>query len=241
VRCLEAAVGCRNLPVGVAHPGAISPSTGLLKNSNSTCLNSRPFKQDPEAVLGHEVYLANDADCLAVSEARDGAAAGAANVFAVIRRMGSQPAALDPAGMGGDPRRRVLVRTPWLHRDLAVWRRPRARSRMCDCRASLRRSRRAARRGRGGACRCDAIPLRGPPRACAGARDQPARSGCDCTGRRRVQDGAPVPHGAGPVGSGCSRIPSTPSSCRHCTATPAACGAPRFCVPESSADTTVEY
>jgi hypothetical protein len=84
VRCLEATVGCRNLPVGVAHPGAISPSTGLLKNSNSTCLNSRPFKQDPEAVLGHEVYLANDADCLAASEARGGAAAGAANVFAVI-------------------------------------------------------------------------------------------------------------------------------------------------------------
>jgi fructokinase len=84
VRCLEAAVGCQNLPVGVGHPGAISPSTGLLKNSNSTCLNGRPFKQDLEAVLGHEVYLANDADCLAVSEARDGAAAGAASVFAVI-------------------------------------------------------------------------------------------------------------------------------------------------------------
>ncbi|MGH8566411.1 MAG: ROK family protein [Gammaproteobacteria bacterium] len=84
VQCLEAAVGCQNLPVGVGHPGAISPSTGLLKNSNSTCLNGRPFKEDLEAVLGHEVYLANDADCLAVSEAQDGAAAGAANVFAVI-------------------------------------------------------------------------------------------------------------------------------------------------------------
>ena len=84
VRRLEAAVGCQNLPVGVGHPGAISPSTGLLKNSNSACLNGRPFQQDLEAVLGHRVYLANDADCLAVSEARDGAAAGAANVFAVI-------------------------------------------------------------------------------------------------------------------------------------------------------------
>ena len=134
VQRLEAAVGCQNLPVGVGHPGAISPSTGLLKNSNSTCLNARPFKEDLEAVLGHEVYLANDADCLAVSEARDGAAAGAANVFAVIlgtgvgggiaiggrllrgpqchrRRVGSQPTALDAAGMGGAPRRRVLVRT----------------------------------------------------------------------------------------------------------------------------------
>ncbi|MGH8565941.1 MAG: ROK family protein [Gammaproteobacteria bacterium] len=84
VQCLETAAGCQNLPVGVGHPGAISPSTGLLKNSNSTCLNGRPFKQDLEAVLGRGVYLANDADCLAVSEARDGAAAGAANVFAVI-------------------------------------------------------------------------------------------------------------------------------------------------------------
>jgi fructokinase len=84
VRRLEAAVGYQNLPVGVGHPGAISPATGLLKNSNSTCLNGRPFKQDLEVVLKREVYLANDADCLAVSEARDGAAAGAANVFSVI-------------------------------------------------------------------------------------------------------------------------------------------------------------
>ncbi len=84
VRRLEAAVGCQNLPVGIGHPGAISPATGLVKNANSTCLNGLPFKQDIEAALGREVYLANDADCLVVSEARDGAAAGAANVFAVI-------------------------------------------------------------------------------------------------------------------------------------------------------------
>jgi fructokinase len=84
VRRLEAAVGCETRPVGVGHPGAISPATGLLKNANSTCLNGRPFKQDLEAALGRELFLANDADCLAVSEARDGAAAGAANVFAVI-------------------------------------------------------------------------------------------------------------------------------------------------------------
>ena len=84
VRRLEASVRRQYLPVGVGHPGAISPSTGLLNNSNSTCLNGRPFQQDLEAVLGHEVYLANDADCLAMSEARDGAAAGAANVFAAI-------------------------------------------------------------------------------------------------------------------------------------------------------------
>ena len=70
VRRLEASVRRQYLPVGVGHPGAISPSIRLLNNSNSTCLNGRPFQQDLEAVLGHEVYLANDADCLAMSEAR---------------------------------------------------------------------------------------------------------------------------------------------------------------------------
>ncbi len=44
VRRLETAVGRQDLPVDVGHPGAISPSTGLLKNSNSTCLNGRPFQ-----------------------------------------------------------------------------------------------------------------------------------------------------------------------------------------------------
>jgi len=85
VSALERDVGAVGLPVGIGHPGAISPFTGLIKNANSTCLNDRPLKTDLEAALGRPLRLANDADCLALSEAQaDGAAAGAACVFAVI-------------------------------------------------------------------------------------------------------------------------------------------------------------
>lgn len=68
--------------VGLATPGAVW--RGLMKNCNSTCLNGRPFKADLERALGREVKLANDADCLVLSESMDGAAAGFATVFGVI-------------------------------------------------------------------------------------------------------------------------------------------------------------
>ena len=71
-------------PVGIGTPGALSPASGLLRNSNSTCLNGRPLLQDLERTLGRPVRLANDADCFALSEACDGAAAGARSVFGVI-------------------------------------------------------------------------------------------------------------------------------------------------------------
>lgn len=70
--------------IGIGTPGALSPSTGLMRNSNSTCLNQQPVKIDLERVLGREVRLANDANCFALSEATDGAGAGAACVFGVI-------------------------------------------------------------------------------------------------------------------------------------------------------------
>ncbi len=70
--------------VGIGIPGAISPATGLVKNANSTCLIGHPFDRDLAAALGRPVRLANDADCFALSEAVDGAAAGAATVFGVI-------------------------------------------------------------------------------------------------------------------------------------------------------------
>jgi predicted NBD/HSP70 family sugar kinase len=79
----EARLGARGT-VGVGHPGAISPASGLVKNANSTWLNGRPLHTDLAARLGREVVLANDANCLALSEATDGAAAGARIVFAVI-------------------------------------------------------------------------------------------------------------------------------------------------------------
>ncbi len=83
VRALEARVGIR-CTVGIAHPGAVSPATGLIKNANSTRLNDRPMKQDLERLLAREVRMQNDANCFAVSEASDGAAAGCAIVFGVI-------------------------------------------------------------------------------------------------------------------------------------------------------------
>jgi predicted NBD/HSP70 family sugar kinase len=70
--------------VGVGIPGAISPATGLIKNSNSLCLLGRALDKDLSAVLKRPVRLANDADCFALSEATDGAGAGARSVFGVI-------------------------------------------------------------------------------------------------------------------------------------------------------------
>jgi fructokinase len=70
--------------VGIGMPGALSRVTGLVKNSNSTCLNGKPFKQDVEKALGREVRIANDANCFALSEAVDGAGKGEKVVFGVI-------------------------------------------------------------------------------------------------------------------------------------------------------------
>jgi len=70
--------------VGIGTPGAVSRVTGRLKNSNSTCLNGKPLPDDLQSLLGRPVRLANDADCFALSEAQDGAAAGAGVVFGVI-------------------------------------------------------------------------------------------------------------------------------------------------------------
>jgi fructokinase len=83
VRRLEAETG-RTATVGAGIPGSISRITGLVKNSNSTWLNGRPLDRDLTAALGREVRIANDANCLAVSEATDGAAAGKHVVFGVI-------------------------------------------------------------------------------------------------------------------------------------------------------------
>jgi fructokinase len=70
--------------VGVGIPGALSAATGRVKNANSTWLNDRPLREDLQAALGREVRIQNDANCLAVSEAIDGAAAGARVTFAAI-------------------------------------------------------------------------------------------------------------------------------------------------------------
>lgn len=79
----EAELG-RKASVGFGTPGAMSKASGLLKNSNSTCLNGQPLLQDLEKRLNRPIRIANDADCFALSEATDGAAAGAGVVFGVI-------------------------------------------------------------------------------------------------------------------------------------------------------------
>jgi fructokinase len=83
VRELEARVG-RRCSVGLGIPGAISPATGLVKNANSTWLIGKPLDRDLAERLARPVRVANDADCFAISEATDGAGAGARSVFGVI-------------------------------------------------------------------------------------------------------------------------------------------------------------
>ena len=126
---------------GIGMPGTISPATGLVKNANSTWLNGRPFGRDLSRVLDRELRLANDANCLALSEATDGAAAGGSPVFAVIlgtgcrrrarrRRADRRRRQRDCRGVGAQSgavaeRRRVagptlLLRPHRVHRDAAL-------------------------------------------------------------------------------------------------------------------------
>jgi fructokinase len=80
---IERSVGARG-SVGIGIPGTISPATGLVKNANSTWLNGQPLAGDLPRLLNRPVRFANDANCFALSEAVDGAAAGASPVFGVI-------------------------------------------------------------------------------------------------------------------------------------------------------------
>src|SRR5215831_1919251 len=77
----EVGAGCT---VGIGIPGTVSPATGLIKNSNSTWLNGRMLSDDLSRLLDRPIRFANDANCFALSEATDGAAAGAHIVFGVI-------------------------------------------------------------------------------------------------------------------------------------------------------------
>jgi fructokinase len=88
VRYLEDHAGSTGT-VGIGMPGTISPATGLVKNSNSTWMNGRPLADDLPRLLDRPVRFANDANCFALSEATDGAAAGARIVFGVILGTGT--------------------------------------------------------------------------------------------------------------------------------------------------------
>jgi len=115
--------------VGVGMPGSISPGTGLVQNANSTWLNGRPLKSDLASRLGRPVRLANDANCFALSEATDGAGAGAASVFGVIIGTGCGGGIVinggivdGPRGIGGEWGHNPL---PWAaadeHPGLRCW------------------------------------------------------------------------------------------------------------------------
>ena len=80
----EKELGQIDSPLGIGLPGAISLKTGKIKNANTTCLIGRDFKLDLHQRLKRDVYLENDANCFALSEAIDGAGKGTQSVFAVI-------------------------------------------------------------------------------------------------------------------------------------------------------------
>lgn len=84
VRDLDQRHDAETASVGIGIPGATSPATGLVKNANSVCLIGHALDRDIAQAIGRDVRLANDANCFTVSEAHDGAAAGAEVVFGVI-------------------------------------------------------------------------------------------------------------------------------------------------------------
>ncbi len=75
--------------IGIGIPGSPSPTTALIRNANSTCLNTQPLQHDIRQLLLRKVRIANDANCFALSEATDGAAVGAASVFGIILGTGT--------------------------------------------------------------------------------------------------------------------------------------------------------
>src|ERR1700679_3641231 len=82
----ELSAQIKNQPhtLGIGTPGAISRRTGLMKNSNTVCLNGQPVKSDLENLLGRKIEIQNDANCFALAEALLGAGRGKKLVFGVI-------------------------------------------------------------------------------------------------------------------------------------------------------------
>ena len=109
VEQLEAETGCAGARVGIGMPGSIAPRSGRVQNANSTWLNGRPLAADLERRLGPRVRFANDANCFALSEATDGAAAGDTRVLGVILGTGCGSGVVvarqimdGPRGIGGE-------------------------------------------------------------------------------------------------------------------------------------------
>jgi fructokinase len=129
VETIEADEGARSR-VGIGTPGALSPWSGVMKNANNTALNGMPFRADLEARLDREVRMANDADCFALSEAVDGAAAGASVVFGVIVGTGCGGGiVIDGKVIGGSN----AIGGEWGHNPLPWPRGDEVPGPLCDC------------------------------------------------------------------------------------------------------------
>lgn len=85
---LAASIGNAPHTFGIGTPGVVSPRTGLLKNSNTVCMNGQPVKADLEKLLGRKIEIQNDANCFALAEALHGAGQGKQLVFGVIMGTG---------------------------------------------------------------------------------------------------------------------------------------------------------
>ena len=116
--------------VGIGMPGSIAPSTGRVQNANSTWLNDKPFREDLQNRLGYEVRCENDANCFVLSEAYDGAAAGAHSAFGVILGTGCGGGFIINATLLNGPRN---IGGEWGHNPLP-WPKPEELSaRTCWC------------------------------------------------------------------------------------------------------------
>ncbi|WP_420592225.1 ROK family protein [Bacterioplanoides sp.] len=115
--------------LGIGIPGAISPATGLVKNANTVCLIGQDLQGDLERALGHAVIIANDADCFALSEATDGAAAGLTSVFAVIIGTGCGGGWVINGGLVSGPN---AISGEWGHNPL-LWREEQDSEIACYC------------------------------------------------------------------------------------------------------------
>jgi fructokinase len=112
--------GTGQASVGVGIPGTISPATGLVKNANSVCLIGHALDKDLAAAVGRPVRLANDADCFALSEATDGAAANERTVFGAILGTGAGSGIVINKQLVGGPN---AIAGEWGHNPLP-WPRP---------------------------------------------------------------------------------------------------------------------
>jgi len=132
----EGGLDAGTLPLGIGTPGSASPATGLMRNCNSTVLNGRALAEDLSLATGRRVRMANDADCFALSEARDGAGADERIVFGVILGTGVGGGIVVNGGLLAGPNR---IAGEWGHNRLALERCPalssalRARPRPCYC------------------------------------------------------------------------------------------------------------